>query len=55
VFNVLFSFLVSAFHPAVPSAVVLIQEDEVECIYVPADYSGPIVAIPATENLLSEE
>jgi hypothetical protein len=50
-----FILLFSIFNPETPKAEVIISYPEVEAIYLPADYSGPIVAIHSDEEVFSNQ
>ena len=50
-----FILLFSIFNPETPKVEVIISYPEVEAIYLPADYSGPIVAIPSDEEVFSNQ
>ena len=47
--------LFSIFNPETPKVEVIISYPEVEAIYLPADYSGPIVAIPSDEEIFPNQ
>jgi len=48
-------FIFSFGNPKPPEAEVIIPYRDIEAIYLPADYSGPIVAIPSDEEIIFEQ
>lgn len=53
--TILVTLLLSIFNPETPKVEVIISYPEVEAIYLPADYSGPIVAIPSDEKIFPNQ
>lgn len=56
-FNVFISFLVSSLHlnsNETLSVNVVIPTEEIEGIYLPAGYTGPIVAAPLDDQIFSQ-
>lgn len=53
--NSIFLLLLSFFNAEPPKAEVIIPLRDMEAIYLPEDYSGPIVAIPSDEEVFSNQ
>lgn len=52
--HIFFSFVMHIFNPAptsLPQGTVIMDEVEVEAVYIPAGFQGPIVAMPGDESV----